>query len=112
MTKGVTAFQRAHSWVEGADVVWRGHKHWRYVMPFRKQLLSTKGTLIERGGFDVMTGGYMRTYLQQSSDDYMREGRKDNYAAEWDVPPQPPGGVFLAWDATDHRDSLSVELAN
>lgn len=95
VTKGIIGFNRAQTWVEGADVIWRGHKHNRQAHPTLAMRLSPQGRPMERTVWNIMTGSYINTYKEQTSEDAMQGGRKASYAADWDVMPQAPGGIIL-----------------
>lgn len=103
VTKGMAAFQRASSWIENADCIWRGHLHTKNVDRSVIQALDNDGVVRHRDVLNVRSASYMYTYAQQSSSDALRHGRRANYAADWDMAPLPTGGVFLKLDFANNK---------
>jgi len=111
VTKGITDFQRMNSFIEGADVVHVGHKHNRFVdTSHMKQTLSNAGKVEHRRVVNVMTGSYMDTYSQQESQEILDSGRRQNYAADWNIPQQEKGGVLLRIDLVANKDPYVTAL--
>ena len=105
VSKGMIGFQRASAWVDGADLLWRGHKHHKTVDRNVVQTCDDYGKIRHKDRLFVMSASYLFTYYQQSSDDALAKGRRANYAADWDVAPQAHGGVFLTLTC-DGREGL------
>lgn len=97
ITKGMIDFQRLSAWIEGADLIWIGHKHNRiFDGTIRKvKPAAVKDELEERTVNCIMTGSYMDTYRVQSQADLFENGRKTQYAAEWGCAPQQKGGARI-----------------
>jgi len=103
VSKGMPGFQRAAAWIEGADCIWRGHKHHKTVDRNVVQYLSDSGKVHHKDRLFVMSASYLFTYEQQDAVNALETGRRANYAADWDVAPQAHGGVFLRLDIENNK---------
>jgi predicted phosphodiesterase len=100
VTKGAITFSRAAMWIEGADAIWRGHTHHRQAgrdskVVFHKSVLKPENRVQTRDVLTLRTGSYMDTYSGTTSENLIKHGRKDSYAALWDSPTLPKGGLML-----------------
>ena len=96
VTKGITDFQRMAAHVDGdTDLVWVGHKHNRLLVNSVRENVTAQGNFSVRQVINVMTGSYLDTYREQSSQDAIKNGRRANYAADWNIAPQDHGGAIL-----------------
>jgi predicted phosphodiesterase len=100
VTKGAITFSRASMWIEGADAIWRGHTHHRQAgrdnkVVFHKSILKLENRVQTRDVLTLRTGSYMDTYTGTTSENLIKHGRKDSYAALWDAPSLPKGGLML-----------------
>lgn len=103
VTKGMGMFSRASSYIEGANIIWRGHQHHRTVDTDVVEVCNVvNGTIAHRRRYRVMTGSYLLTYVEQTSADALKNGRKASYAADWGCAPQDKGGILLRAEATKH----------
>ena len=93
VTKGITDFQRMRAWISDADVITVGHKHNKMAVPDVRERLTNSGRVVYEPLLCLMTGSYLDTYRQQEN--ILAEGRQANYAADWNVSPQPKGGILL-----------------
>ena len=103
VTKGITDFQRMRSWIGDADVITVGHKHNKMAVPDTRERLSNGNRVVYDPMLCVMTGAYLDTYRQQ--DNIMETGRQANYASDWNVAPQPKGGILLEVEFSTGRGS-------
>lgn len=110
VTKGITDFQRMRSWISDADVITVGHKHNKMVVPDQRERLSNSGNVVYEPLLCVMTGAYLDTYRQQGN--ILTEGRQANYTADWNVAPQPKGGVLLEITFTASGSNKSLPGVN
>jgi hypothetical protein len=92
VTKGAITFQRADAWIDGADVLWRGHNHQIQSGKVRIQRVNRKGDIEHYDRLHIRSGSYLDTYRQQKD---LKNGRMASYAEDWDTAPLPKGGVFL-----------------
>lgn len=109
---GVAGDAAKFAWVEGAQVVWLGHKHQRLSLPLRRLACPNTGHgPVEREVWFVRTGAYMRNYAGQSAESALRDGRKGNYAADGGYAPQSTGGarVVLHFDKRSPGYRVTVE---
>jgi len=84
VTRGTIDFTRMSGWIEGADLVWMGHKHFQKVERVCKEGLSTSGVPTSRIETWVMTGGYLDQTVGPIS-----------YATAKNMPHLPVGGAFV-----------------
>jgi predicted phosphodiesterase len=108
VTKGAITFSRAAMWIEGADAIWRGHTHQRQAGRDSK-VTFVKGNCIEnrvltRDVLTLRTGSYINTYEGTTSEELLKTGRRDSYAALWDCPTLPKGGLMLTLQAHMPRE--------
>lgn len=104
VTKGAITFSRASMWIEGADAIWRGHTHHRQAgrdnkVVFQKGNTKSENKVQTRDVLTLRTGSYFDTYEGTTSDQLIKHGRKDSYAALWDCPSLPKGGLVLSLHA-------------
>lgn len=93
VTKGLIDFNRKDVFVD-ADMIWMGHKHNRLAVTVEKIRCPKAGDELDvRVVHHVMTGAYMRTYVNQSQASVRRHGRRTNYAADAGLAPGGRGGV-------------------
>jgi hypothetical protein len=79
-----TDFQRTLGFVD-ADVIWTGHRHFRYVTELERVACGRGKEPVYRRTVGVMTGSYLRTY---------RTGH-ESYGSRKKLPPQGMGGIDL-----------------
>ena len=92
VTKGTIDFHR-RGWVR-SDIKWLGHKHNR--LNFHEVCLECPEQGDEPKRVEVrcvMTGSYFKTYLGQSQESLMKNGRRSSYASDWGLAPQGMGGA-------------------
>lgn len=104
VTKGLIDFHRTDSWVQGAHVTWKGHKHNKVY--YRDAALTPKG-LIPR--MHIMTGAYMDIYREQTQEDIMENGRQSEWESDSFFAPQGKGGFFLNLQVNGNYCLLRVE---
>ena len=109
VTKGAITFSRAAMWIEGADAIWRGHTHHRQAgrdnkITFNKSVVVPENRVMTRDVLTLRTGSYFDTYVGTTSEQLLKHGRKDSYAALWDCPTLPKGGLMLTLTAAHSRD--------
>jgi predicted phosphodiesterase len=109
VTKGAITFSRAAMWIEGADAIWRGHTHHRQAgrdnkVMFNKSVVVPENRVITRDVLTLRTGSYFDTYVGTTSEQLLKHGRRDSYAALWDSPTLPKGGLMLTLTAAHSRD--------
>ena len=109
VTKGAITFSRAAMWIEGADAIWRGHTHHRQAgrdnkITFNKSVVVPENRVMTRDVLTLRTGSYFDTYVGTTSEQLLKHGRKDSYAALWDSPTLPKGGLMLTLTAAHSRD--------
>jgi len=109
VTKGAITFSRAAMWIEGADAIWRGHTHHRQAgrdnkITFNKSVVVPENRIMTRDVLTLRTGSYFDTYVGTTSEQLLKHGRKDSYAALWDSPTLPKGGLMLTLTAAHSRD--------
>jgi len=100
VTKGAITFSRASMWIEGVDAIWRGHTHHRQAgrdnkVAFNRSVENLESRVLTRDVLTLRTGSYFDTYVATTSENLIKNGRKDSYAALWDVPSLPKGGLIL-----------------
>jgi len=100
VTKGAITFSRANMWLEGVDAIWRGHTHHRQAgrdskVLFNPSVVEPSDRVITKDVLTLRTGSYIDTYKGTTSDELIQHGRKDGYAALWDAPNLPKGGLML-----------------
>lgn len=100
VTKGAITFSRANMWLEGVDAIWRGHTHHRQAgrdskVLFNPSVMEPSERVITKDVLTLRTGSYIDTYKGTTSDELIQHGRKDGYAALWDAPNLPKGGLML-----------------
>lgn len=83
------------NFVEGADVLWLGHRHSKMQATVVRLCFRDNGTVAERPVHFIRTGAYLRTYGIQHAIDVPRVGRRDNYASVRAYEPQGMGGYRL-----------------
>lgn len=109
---GVAGDAAKLSWVEGAQVLWLGHKHQRMSFPLQRLCCPATGSgpVVREVRF-VRTGAYMNPYGGQSAADALASGRRGNYAADGGYAPQSPGGarVVLHFDKKSPGYRVTVE---
>lgn len=96
VTKGMIDANRMRTFIPDADVIWVGHKHNRLVDKHVVERITDQGRVHYSEAHFIMSGSYLTTYGGEHG---------DSYAAQWNVAPQPKGGVFV-------RLSLDYEPAN
>lgn len=109
---GVAGDAAKFAWVEGAQVLWLGHKHQRMSVPLRRLSCPDRGHgPVEREVRFVRTGAYMRPYGGQSAASALGDGRLGNYAADGGYAPQSPGGarVVLQFEGDGPGYRVTVE---
>jgi UDP-2,3-diacylglucosamine pyrophosphatase LpxH len=109
VTKGAITFSRAAMWIEGADAIWRGHTHHRQAgrdnkVTFNKSVVVPENRVMTRDVLTLRTGSYFDTYVGTTSEQLLKHGRRDSYAALWDSPTLPKGGLMLTLNAVHSRD--------
>ena len=109
VTKGAITFSRAAMWIEGADAIWRGHTHHRQAgrdnkVSFNKSISNPENRVTTRDVLTLRTGSYFDTYAGTTSEQLLKHGRKDSYAALWDCPSLPKGGLVLTLNASQPRE--------
>lgn len=95
VTKGMIGFSRDAAWIDGADCLWRGHKHHKTADRDVVQYLDRDHVLKHKERLRVMSASYLDTYREQTSQDALDRGRRAAYASDWGVAPQAHGGVFI-----------------
>lgn len=110
VTKGMIEFNRMQSWICDADVIWVGHKHNRFVDSCSRERVNSHGRVEYRDTLCVMTGGYFDSRRIQTQDDYRKNGRKANWAADRGLAPQHKGGILLRFDVDTNYNGLPGEL--
>ena len=100
VTKGAITFSRASMWLEGVDAIWRGHTHHRQAgrdnkICFQPGVEQPEMRVVSKDVLTLRTGSYYDTYKGTTSEELIKHGRKDSYAALWDAPSLPKGGLFL-----------------
>lgn len=93
VTKGMIDFNRTHVWMEGADVIWKGHKHTKNVdkdAVMRCRRDCTDLEIVPR--LNVFTGSYDNAYHLQSQSDVVTEGRDASFAEDNLMAPNGKGG--------------------
>jgi predicted phosphodiesterase len=114
VTKGAISFSRAQMWLEGVDAIWRGHTHHRQAgrdnkVYFNPSVTEPQERVISKDVLTLRTGSYFDTYKGTTSEELMKSGRKDSYAALWDSPSLPKGGLLLHLSAV--RDTHTKNQA-
>ncbi len=93
---GAASDEQRSRWVEGASVVWLGHKHARMTADTRRVSCPLQGhTPASREVRFVRTGSYQRPYHGQTQAGIHRSGRKGGYASDAGLPPQGVGGAVV-----------------
>lgn len=110
VTKGAITFSRAAMWLEGVDAIWRGHTHQRQAgrdskISFNTKILVPSERVMTKDVLTLRTGSYIDTYKGTSSEDLVKHGRKDGYAALWDAPNLPKGGLTLHLRSTRNQSN-------
>jgi hypothetical protein len=95
VTKGMIDFARFGLWVEGADCLWVGHKHNRFIDWARREFCTSQGSVQHRDVLHVMSGSYYPGRSGQSSEDAMQNGRKGGWAHDSGFSPQAMGGHMI-----------------
>lgn len=108
VTKGAITFSRAAMWLEGVDAIWRGHTHHRQAgrdnkICFVSNVEDPSQRVISKDVLTLRTGSYYDTYKGTTSEELMKHGRKDSYAALWDSPSLPKGGLMLHLTGSRNR---------
>lgn len=108
VTKGAITFSRANMWIEGADAVWRGHTHTLQAgrdakIGFNIMARSPETRIKHRTVLTIRTGSYMDTYAGTTSEELLKNGRKDSYGAIQDYGALPKGGMMLHLTASIAR---------
>jgi hypothetical protein len=106
VTKGAITFSRADMWLDGADVIWRGHNHQVQTGKARVQRLNARYEIEHYDRLHIRSGSYLDTYRQQKD---LTNGRMASYAEDWDSAPLPKGGVFLNAVYDDHAASKGID---
>lgn len=93
VTKGMIDFNRLSTYARGADVIWCGHKHWRWASQVVERHIPQRGDqFIDRPVWHIMTGSYVGGPPEQ----FDRDG---NYQSRWATEkgflPQGKGGAKL-----------------
>lgn len=110
VTKGMIDFNRSDTWIEGADVTWKGHKHNKIYYKDLAMSVSLDGTqLIKRPRLHVMTGAYGKQYELQSQDDAMKNGRKGSYVEDGFMAPQGIGGYRIIYKYENGQRTIRLE---
>lgn len=93
VTRGMIAFARL-DWIEGADVIWTGHRHTKWNAEIEKIRCPAAGDKpIRRRVREIQTGAYFDTYDGQSQEHFRENGRVSNYAADKACKPHGKGGA-------------------
>lgn len=93
VTKGMIDFNRTHSWVEGADVIWKGHKHTKMVDKDAVMRCRRDCSGVEISPrLNLFTGCYDNVYRLQSQSDVETEGRDASFAEDNLMAPNGKGG--------------------
>ncbi len=80
VTRGIIQTNRRQAWIRDANIIWTGHIHDGYVVPFTTHGLSQRGKPRDVTGFHVQTPGYKT---------------RGNYEKERNMAPRVRGGVFM-----------------
>jgi hypothetical protein len=62
---------------------------------FNNSIVNLENRVQTRDVLTLRTGSYFDTYKGTTSADLIKHGRKDSYAALWDSPSLPKGGLML-----------------
>lgn len=92
VTRGTIDFARTNTWLEGADVVWKGHKHFKTYVPDQVHRLLQNGQIVNRKRYNIFTGSYDLGPSLQTQESIRREGRTSHYAEDALMPLQARGG--------------------
>lgn len=110
VTKGMIDFARFSGWVEGADCLWVGHKHNRFIDWGRREYLTAQGSVRHRDVLHVMTGSYYPGRSAQSHEDAMAHGRSGGWAHDSGFAPQAMGGHLLELRPGDRESSTGCAV--
>jgi hypothetical protein len=111
VTEGITALKR-HALGVQADLYWQGHRHYRWVHDGARQAYDPRtARMVIQQYLLVMTGAYFITYDGQSQESIRRDGRRSNYAADFNYHVQARGGcrVVVKYDGYRFRQSATLE---
>lgn len=108
VTKGIIDFNRMAAFICDADVLWVGHKHNRFIDTGVRERLTAGDEVLHEPILCVMTGAYMDTYRQQTSENALSGGRRASYGADMNLPPQRKGGVLLSITARRNAKMQNV----
>jgi hypothetical protein len=109
---GVAGDAAKFSWVEGADVIWLGHKHQPMSVPLARLACPPSGNDCKlRHVRFVRSGAYMHSYTGQGCEDALKNGRRAFYAADGGYAPQAPGGarVKISFPKKESGYKVTVE---
>lgn len=112
VTKGAITFSRASMWLEGVDAIWRGHTHHRQAgrdskISFNPGISEPSERVLTKDVLTLRTGSYIDTYKGTTSEELIQHGRKDGYAALWDAPNLPKGGLMLHLHSSRNKSNPS-----
>jgi hypothetical protein len=97
VTKGIIQFNRSNTWIENADVVWRGHVHTKIYSKDRVMYID-RGVVKFRDRLNIITGAYGDDQEIQTQADVRKTGRHSSYAEERLLAPQGKGGYIIELD--------------
>jgi hypothetical protein len=97
VTKGMIDFNRLSTYARGADVIWCGHKHWRWASQVVERHIPQRGTqFVDKPVWHIMTG----SYVGGPPDQFDRSGSyQSRWATEKGFAPQGKGGAKLVLTA-------------
>jgi hypothetical protein len=100
------------SWVEGADLIWLGHKHQKLNLPVGKVSCPVQGHHVkERSVRFVRTGAYMTTWKGEKQKHALKHGRASGYGEDAGYAPHGPdgrGGVRVTLKHVSVREGYRI----
>lgn len=110
VTRGMIAFARL-DWIEGADVIWTGHRHTKWNAEIEKVRCPLLGdTPIRRQVREIQTGAYFITYDGQSQSHFRENGRVSNYAADQACKPHGKGGARVVLTFKQPNEPIEITV--
>jgi len=105
VTKGLIDFHRISTYVEGADVLWMGHKHHRYVVSTKVESVPIQGSsMLKRDVWHIMTGAYTESDKDEQLDEH--GSYQSDFVIEKGYAPQGLGGVRMTLEMKrGHKDT-------
>lgn len=110
VTKGMIDFNRLGAYARGADVLWMGHKHWRWASQVVERHIPQRGSeFIDKPVWHIMTGSYVGGPAEQFDE---AGNYQSNWAVERGFMPQGKGGakLRLTVERRDERTSVRCEV--